>query len=75
LFFIVNEDSNEHETFLKILENRWQELHKQILKSEKDLEQSIFNDEIQLLTKARNEYQTWIDSTSSSNSNTEELQV
>ncbi len=75
MFFIVNEDSNEHETFLKILENRWQELHKQILKSEKDLEQSIFNDEIQLLTKARNEYQTWIDSTSSSNSNTEELQV
>jgi hypothetical protein len=74
-FLSANEDSTEHESSLKILETRWQELHKQILQSEQDIEQFIiesqFNDEYQALTKARNEYQTWIDSTSSSNSSTE----
>ncbi|CAF3430971.1 unnamed protein product [Rotaria sp. Silwood1] len=67
----ANEDSSEHETTLNILENRWQELHQQILKCEQDIEQSKFNDEIQTLTKIRNEYQTWIDSTPESSSNTE----
>ncbi|CAF3539694.1 unnamed protein product [Rotaria sordida] len=67
----ANEDSNEHESTLKILENRWQELHKQILKYEQDIEQSKFNDEIQELIKIRNEYQTWLDSTPLSYSNTE----
>ena len=72
-FISANEDSNEHESFLKTLENRWQELHKQIVNCEKDIEQTKFNDEIQALTKAHSEYQTWLDSTSS-NSN-DELQV
>ncbi|CAF2858218.1 unnamed protein product [Rotaria sp. Silwood2] len=67
----ANEDSSEHESTLKVLENRWQELHKQILKCEQDIEQSRFNDELQVLTKLRNEYQTWIDSTPLSSSNTE----
>ncbi|CAF3003132.1 unnamed protein product [Rotaria sp. Silwood2] len=68
---LANEDSSEHESTLKVLENRWQELHKQILKCEQDIEQSRFNDELQVLTKLRNEYQTWIDSTPLSSSNTE----
>jgi sensor histidine kinase YesM len=63
LFFTDNEDSNEHETSLKTLENRWQNLHKQILKCEKDIEQSIVNNELQELTKIRNEYQIWLDAT------------
>ncbi|CAF3670938.1 unnamed protein product [Adineta steineri] len=67
----ANEDSNEHETSLKTLESRWQELYKQIVNCEKDLEQSKFNEEFQALNRARSQYQTWIDSTSSN----DELQV
>ena len=71
---LANEDSSEHETFLNILENRWQELQKQIQLCEDDLEKIKFIDELQELMTARNEYQTWLDSTSSSDSQTE-LQV
>lgn len=70
-FLPANEDSSEHELSLKTLENRWQELHKQIVNCEKELEQMKFNDEIQVLTKIRSEYETWLDSTSSN----DELQV
>ena len=61
VFCLANEDSDEHETSLKSLENRWQDLHQQILNYEKDIEQSIFNDELQQLTKVRNEFQVWLD--------------
>ena len=60
---LANEDSNEHETSLKTLELRWSNLHKQIVKCEKDIEQSIYNTELEELTKIRSEYQTWLDAT------------
>ena len=37
---LVHENSNEHEQSLRTLENRWQELHNQILQREKNIEQS-----------------------------------
>ncbi|CAF4009372.1 unnamed protein product [Adineta steineri] len=42
----ADEDSTEHEFALKTLENRWQELHKQILKCEQDIEQSKFSNDL-----------------------------
>jgi len=74
-FIAANEDSSEHESSLKTLENRWQQLHIQIENCEKDIEQTKFNDEIQALTKERSEYQTWLDTTSSSSHSNDELQV
>jgi hypothetical protein len=70
----ANEDSTEHESSLEALEKRWQELHNQILDCEKDIQQLIFDNEMQALVNTRNEYQTWLDLTPSSDSNTE-LQV
>ncbi|UJR26821.1 hypothetical protein I4U23_008134, partial [Adineta vaga] len=67
----ANEDSNEHEIAVRTLENRWQELNQLIINYEKDVELLKFNEELEALTKARNEYQIWIDSTSSN----DELQV
>ncbi|CAF4861262.1 unnamed protein product, partial [Rotaria sp. Silwood1] len=65
-------DSIEHETSLKTLERRWQELFKQISNCERTAEQlaiaSKFDEEYQALTKAINEYRTWIDSVSSTSS-------
>jgi hypothetical protein len=71
---VANEDSNEHATSLKTLELRWSNLHKQIVKCEKDIEQSLFNTELQELTKIRSEYQVWLDATPTSTSKSE-LQV
>lgn len=70
----ANEDSNEHETFIATLEYRWQKLQKQIETREIELEKTKFNDEIEELIKARNEYQIWLDATPASDSQTE-LQV
>ncbi|CAF1601383.1 unnamed protein product [Adineta ricciae] len=67
----ASEDSTEHESALQSLENRWQELSQLIVNYEKDVELADFNTELEAITKARNEYQTWIDSTSSN----DELQV
>ena len=67
----MHQNSNEHELSLIALENRWHNLYQQIIKYEKDIEQSKFNSEIQALTQLRNEYQVWIDSIPSSISNTE----
>ena len=70
-FIAANEDSSAHESALKSLETRWQELRQLIVNYEKEIELSTFNGELQALTKARNEYQTWVDSTASN----DELQV
>ncbi|CAM2708186.1 unnamed protein product [Rotaria socialis] len=67
----ANEDSSEHESSLKLLENRWQELHNLILKCELESEQVKFNSEIDALVQARAEYQRWLESTSLSDSTTE----
>jgi hypothetical protein len=60
------------------LEKRWQALYKQIINAERDVEQltlvAKFEEELQALTEARNEYQMWIDSSPSASS-TIELQV
>ncbi|CAF3672349.1 unnamed protein product [Rotaria sordida] len=65
-------DSTEHESSLKTLERRWQELYKQIISSERTAEQLVlaskYEEEFQTLTKAINEYKIWIDSVSSTSS-------
>ncbi|CAF2636063.1 unnamed protein product [Rotaria sp. Silwood2] len=65
-------DSIEHESSLKALERRWQELYKQIINCERTAEHLVvtskFDEEFQALTKAINEYKAWIDSISSTSS-------
>lgn len=73
-FILARLDFHDHESSLQILERRWQALLKQILHCEHDIDQMIFDDEYQMLIKARNEYQTWID-THLSNSSATEVQV
>ena len=77
-FFSANEDYREHDSSLKLLERRWQALYKQIVRCEHDLDQSSvttkFDEEFQTLIKARNEYQTWIE-TSLPTSSIAEVQV
>lgn len=76
--FIANEDSTEHETALQGLDRRWQILYKQIIACERETEKilflSTFEEEFYALTKAREEYQTWIE-THASTSSTAEIQV
>ena len=75
LIFVANENTTEHEATLQSLDRRWQALYKQIVACERETEKilflSTFEDELHALTKARIEYQTWIDSHGSSSSTTE----
>lgn len=76
--FQAKEDSNEHESNLNTLERRWHALLTQINNSEQDVQQMLhslkFEEEFQALTKAISEYQTWLE-TSSSSSSSIEIQV
>ena len=77
-FFTANVDAREHDASLTVLEHRWQELQRQILRYENEIgpadSEERYTDELHALTNLHEEYRTWIDSLPTATS-TADIQV
>ena len=56
---------------MQTLERRWNELHQQIVRYEKDVEQSIIDYELEELNRIHQEYQKWIETLATTTPTTE----
>jgi deoxyadenosine/deoxycytidine kinase len=66
----IKDESNEQKSMIIMLEQRWQQLSEQIKQYEHDIDQSITDEQVQhefeQLERVRDQYQTWLESSSSS---------